>query len=70
VYLEKEDWNDVRHGSMAEVEFPKLDSVQGGYRHMVTEDKRPNGNKGIQPSGFMTGWLTNTRETSPALTAP
>jgi predicted DsbA family dithiol-disulfide isomerase len=27
VYLEKEDWNDVRRGSMTEVEFPKLDTL-------------------------------------------
>jgi len=33
---------------------------------MADRIKRPNGNKGIRPSGFMTGWLRNTRETLPA----
>jgi len=70
VYLDKEDWNDVRRGSMTEVEFPKLDPFKADIDTWLTEDKKANGNKGIRPSGFMTGWLRNTRETLPALTAP
>ena len=40
VYLEKEDWNDVRHGSMAEVEFPKLDPFKADIDAWITEDKK------------------------------
>ena len=40
VYLEKEDWNDVRHGSMAEVEFPKLDPFKADIDAWLTEDKK------------------------------
>jgi len=40
VYLEKEDWNDVRHGSMTEVEFPKLDPFKADIDTWLTEDKK------------------------------
>ena len=40
VYLEKEDWNDVRRGSLAEVEFPKLDPFKADIDTWLTEDKK------------------------------
>ena len=70
VYLEKEDWNDVRHGSMTEVEFPKLDPFKADIDTWLTEDKKAKRKQDIRPGGFMTGWLRNIRETLPALTAP
>ena len=38
VYLEKEDWNDVRRGSMTEVEFPKLDPFKADIDTWLTKD--------------------------------
>jgi len=40
VYLDKEDWNDVRRGSMTEVEFPKLDPFKADIDTWLTEDKK------------------------------
>ena len=39
LYLEKEDWNDVRRGSIAEVEFPKLDPFKADIDTWLMEDK-------------------------------
>jgi transposase len=40
MYLGKEDWNEVRPGSLAEVEFPKLDSFKVDIDAWLTEDKK------------------------------
>ena len=40
VYLEKEDWNDVRRGCLAKVEFPKLDPFKADIDTWLTEDKK------------------------------
>jgi len=40
IYLEKEDWNEVRPGSLAEVEFPKLDPFKVDIDAWLTEDKK------------------------------
>jgi transposase len=40
LYLEKEDWNDVRRGSIAEVEFPKLDPFKADIDTWLMEDKK------------------------------
>jgi len=40
VYLEKEDWNDIRPKSLTEVEFPKLYQFKADIDAWLAEDKR------------------------------
>ena len=40
MYLEKEDWNEIRNGSLAEVEYPKLDRFKVDIHSWLTEDKK------------------------------
>jgi transposase len=40
MYLEKEDWNEVKAGASAESEFPKLEPFKADIDEWLTEDKK------------------------------
>jgi transposase len=39
-YIEKEDWNETRPGSLPEADFPKLEPYKGDIDTWLTEDKK------------------------------
>jgi hypothetical protein len=40
MYLEKENWNEVRPVSLPEVDFPKLEPFKADIDQWLTEDKK------------------------------